>query len=130
MAKKKKLICARCGAEVDSYSYGDYCSVCADEVWDRGFEVTTQWAEEVTHNSAEMKLDRDLNENPEEFKKNIRFIHVDFEIMDWYCTKCKTTRLTAEQQKTMNTDEVVESLIQPCPGCGTQGYLGHYFKHS
>ena len=130
MAKKKKLICAKCGDEVDSYSYGDYCSTCADEVWDRGFEVTTQWAEETTHNSAELELDTDLHKNPKKFKENIRFIHVDFELQDWYCTKCDITRLSMEEQKTMKTEEVVEALILPCPGCKAEGYLGHYFTHS
>jgi len=130
MVKKKKLICAKCGDEVDSYSYGDYCNSCADEVWDRGFEVTTQWAEETTHNSAELQLHTDLHENPEKFKKNIRSIQFDFETQDWYCTKCETTRLTIDQQKSMKTNEVVEALLQPCPGCQVEGYLGHYFKHS
>ena len=115
---------------MDSYSYGDYCSACAEEVWDRGFEVTTQWAEEVTHDSAEMKLDTDLHKDPEKFKETVRFIFNDFELMDWYCTKCKTIRLTAGQQKEMTADEVVEVLVQPCPGCKAEGYLGHYFKPS
>ena len=51
-------------------------------------------------------------------------------LQDWYCTKCDTTRLTIEQQKAMNTEQVIETLMQPCPGCKAEGYLGHYFKHS
>ena len=46
MGKKKVKKCAKCGVVVKSYSYGSFCSSCADEVWDAGFESTTQHAEE------------------------------------------------------------------------------------
>ena len=52
MAKKKEVKrCQKCRTAVNSYTYGSYCDKCADEVWDAGFESTTQHAEEIAQNT-------------------------------------------------------------------------------
>ena len=130
MNKEKKLTCDNCGIAVDKYSYGSYCETCAGEVWDRGFEVTSEWAEQSAHTDSKLSLDCDYQENPEEFEKEIRYIQDSFETEQWYCNKCKQVRLTIDQQASMKTEQVVSELKKPCPKCGVQGYLDHNFRPS
>ena len=88
--KKKGLKkCGGCGKLVASYSYGDYCDACGHEVWDRGFESTTDHAEEIGRGQEiEKLLDKGFQKwenkrkklaRSKEFTKDIvtRLIHLE-----------------------------------------------------
>jgi Zn finger protein HypA/HybF involved in hydrogenase expression len=124
MAKNKEKKCARCGKVVQSYSYGDYCHSCAADVWDAGFESTTQHAEEIYEQ--QMKDMDEINEHLNKAKisvKNIKNL-IEYESGTLGCSKCGKLRLRLVRfPEPENDDELRNTLTTPCPKCGTIGYL-------
>jgi len=92
----KDKTCYKCGRIVKSYSYGDYCTTCADEVWDSGFESTSKHAEEIYEeeikdceeiNSLSYKDDIDYNVIKELLKYRIGRLR---------CAKCDYVRINTK----------------------------------
>ena len=59
----KKKLCYKCGKSVDSYSYGDYCYSCANDVWDSGFESSSQHADEIYEKEGKNKEELNIKLN-------------------------------------------------------------------
>jgi len=133
MAKKKSSNissnvnkkCANCGKLVKSYSYGYYCSSCAEEIWDRGFDSTTQHAEEL--------YEQDLKENKEINKKidkgnisyNIVRNLIGYKSGTFRCSKCNNLRLEwIHFPNSPIKDEKLRLLLKtPCRKCKVVGFL-------
>ena len=126
--EKKPKVCSQCGRETDTLYGESYCHECYAEIWDRGFEVTTEWGDQVGHSDLNSDLDDDLNVDPQAYRKIIDEILRNFEFANWECLKCETIRLVEADQGSMTNTQISEVLMQPCPACGATGYLHHYFK--
>jgi Zn finger protein HypA/HybF involved in hydrogenase expression len=126
ISKKPKKIkkCGKCGDVVKSYSYGDYCSVCAADVWDNGFESTTDHADqlekdEILWKSRISKKLQATDLNYDEVRGLITYTSGDF-----LCLKCKKLRLTWNHYGKPKIDAELQKLIaSPCPNCKTMGFL-------
>ena len=122
MAKKR---CAKCGTTVDHYSYGDFCDRCADEVWDAGFESTTQHAEEIAKHQEEdlEEINRMANKARVAYKKLSD--SVEWKQGTWRCGKCKYVRMKSDQFIELKKDKakLVEAFKTPCPKCKVKGFL-------
>ena len=122
MAKKKSKKCAKCGRVVQSYSYGSYCSSCADEVWDAGFESTTQHAEEIY--GSQLEEIREINEmlshipvSYEKLRKEIKYTNGTFR-----CKNCRKLRLNwIHFGDDENEAKLKEMLNTACPKCKDSG---------
>ena len=122
MAKKKVKKCYRCGVVVESYSYGDYCSKCAADVWDAGFESTTQHAEEIYE--AELKEKEEINEllsHPpvsfEKIRKQIKYTNGTFR-----CKNCRKLRLNWVHFGDDENEAKLEKMLNTaCPKCKDSG---------
>ena len=112
---KKPLKCAKCGEEVDSYSYGDYCSTCANEVWDSGFQSTSEHAYEVGFHDLVNKLDKECDKKA---RHAIGEIMGEWDIPDWRCPSCDAIRLGPDDIKEMSHEEKMDKICAPCPECG------------
>ena len=124
MAKNSKKKCARCGKVVQSYSYGDYCDSCAADVWDEGFESTTQHAEEIYEQ--QMRDREEINEHLNEANINVGDIKalIEYTSGTFRCSKCGKLRLRwVHFPEPENDDELRNALKTPCPKCKTKGYL-------
>ncbi len=115
---KKKLKCDKCGKEVDSYSYGDYCSTCADEVWDSGFQSTSEHAYEIGWNDEIKNLKGDWTSKLE---KAAHTIWRDYDPVKWKCSKCKKVRLSKKEAGTLTWGEI-KAKLKKC-SCGVTGHL-------
>ena len=118
MGKKKEKKCAKCGAVVKSYSYGSYCSSCAADVWDAGFESTSQHAEEQYE--AALKKNQEINEmlntlpiNYDLLRKLTKYTSGRFR-----CKECGTLRLKwihfGDDEKEAKLRKM---LATACPKC-------------
>jgi len=124
MAKSEEKRCAKCGKIVQSYSYVQYCESCAEEVWDAGFESTTQHAEEIYE--AQMRQREKINEILNKSNINVRNIKnlIEFRSGTFRCSKCGTVRLKwVHFPKPESDSELRYALKTPCPKCQTKGYL-------
>lgn len=124
LTKKKEKKCSRCGDIVKSFSYGDYCSVCANEVWDRGFESTTQHAEEQYDQKMEKieKINYYLNKAEINFSSILNMINAMNGVFQ--CIKCNKQRFTwTWYSDVRNEKRLKEILTDPCPKCKTIGFL-------
>ena len=122
--KKKDKKCSECGDTVKSYSYESYCKVCADEVWDRGFESTSDHAEEQYDQQMEKsnKINSNLNKADINFSSVLGLI----DVMNgaFLCQKCGKQRFTwTWYSENRNEKRLREILKDPCPKCETIGYL-------
>jgi len=121
--KKKK--CAYCGKIVESYSYEQYCSSCAEEVWDRGFSSTTQHAEEIYEQDL-----KDIEEINKKINKTKISYNVVRDLIEWKsgtfrCSKCNKLRLKwIHFPSSPIKDEELRLLLKtPCPKCNVVGFL-------
>lgn len=127
MGKKKSISkkCEKCGVVVDSYSYGSFCSSCAAEVWDTGFESTTQHAEEIYE--AQMEEEEEINKSLD--KANISYTAVrklvKYRSGNFRCGKCGKLRIKWAHFNPPKEDEekLREILTSPCPKCNKTGFL-------
>ena len=129
MAKNSKKKCARCGKFVQSFSYGDYCDSCAADVWDEGFESTTQHAEEIYEQ--EMRNIEEINEHLNEANINVEEIKslLKYTSGTLRCSKCGKLRLKwVHFPEPENDDELRNALEAPCPKCKLRGYLIFGYK--
>ncbi|MHA1492203.1 MAG: hypothetical protein ACTSRI_21450 [Promethearchaeota archaeon] len=117
--------CAYCGKIVKSYSYGQFCSSCAEEVWDRGFDSTTQHAEEI--------YEQDLKDE-EEINKKITKTKISYNVLrnliEWKsgtfrCSKCNKLRLKwIHFPSSSIKDEALRLMLKtPCSKCNVVGFL-------
>ena len=119
----KEKTCNKCGKKVNSYTYGFYCSSCADDVWDAGFESTTQHAEEIYE--AEIKDREEINEMLN--KKDIDFEAIE-ELMIYNtgrlrCAKCNYVRINTKYLDTIKEKgKFIENLKKRCSKCGLEGF--------
>jgi len=122
MAKKKVKKCAKCGKVVKSYSYGSFGSCCADEVWDAGFESTTQHAEEIYEHQLEeiREINEILSHTPVSYQKlreEIEYTNGTF--------RCKNCRKICLKWIAFGDDEneakLKEMLNTECPKCKDSG---------
>ena len=117
--------CAKCGVIVKSYSYGEFCSSCAEDVWDKGFNSTTQHAEELYEQDL---LDR------EEINKTINKAKISYNVVrnliehksgTFRCSKCYKSRLKwVHFPNSPIKDEKLRLMLKaPCPKCSVVGFL-------
>ena len=125
MAKKKHVKkCDKCGAIVESYSYGFYCESCAAEVWDAGFESTSQHANEIYEEMIKKK---------EEINKMLNKAHINYEVISrlveyrsgiFRCAVCGKFRFRwAHFGEKRNEEKLIEVLTTSCPKCNATGNL-------
>ncbi len=117
--------CAKCGILVESYSYMDFCDSCAEEVWDKGFDSTTQHAEEL--------YEQDLIDR-QEINKKINKTKISYIVVrnliehksgTFRCSKCNKLRLKwIHFPKSPIKDEKLRLLLKTsCPKCNMVGFL-------
>ena len=123
-------VCKKCGKETDKLYSDEYCHDCYSEIWDRGFEVTSEWAENIAHSDAISDINDDIETNSGDLSADIRYVLTNFERSDWYCTECLAERLSIEEQLTWSIESIANHLKSQCPKCGTIDNLGHHFKPS
>ena len=109
----KKLKCAKCGIEVESYSYGDYCSNCAEEVWDSGFESTSEHAYEIGFHDLVQKL----NDGGRRAEKAVGEILGEWGPLTWKCSECGKTIIAKEESLQISLEEKLKLLTTRCE-CG------------
>ena len=125
MAKKKHVKkCDKCGDIVESYSYGSYCESCAAEVWDAGFESTSQHAKEIHEAMIKKK---------EEINKNLNKAHINYEVISrlveyrsgiFRCAVCGKFRFRwTHFGEKRNEEKLIEVLTTSCPKCNATGNL-------
>lgn len=125
--KTKK--CEQCGIETEKlYGEGAYCKKCYSEIWDNGFEVTSEWAYDISHRELNESIDENLDNSPAEFIETLTELLNNFNEADWVCTQCDEIRLTKEEQLNNDYEQCIEILLKPCPNCGVKGYLHQYFS--
>ena len=118
MGKKKIKKCAKCDVVVESYSYGSFCSSCADDVWDAGFESTTQHAEEQYEAALEelREINEMLSHLPVSFdllRKQIKYRSGRFR-----CKECGKSLLNwIHFGDDENEAKLRKMLTTPCPKC-------------
>ena len=125
-----QLVCRNCGKVSDILYADEYCDDCYSKNWDRGFEVTSEWAENIAHSDAISDINDDIETNSGHLSTDIRYVLTNFERSDWYCTACHAERLSVEEQITWSIESIANHLKSQCPDCGTIGNLGHHFKPS
>ena len=133
MAKKKSSKnssnvnkkCANCGKLVKSYSYGYYCSSCAEEIWDRGFDSTTQHAEELYEQDLKEKKEINKKINKGNISYNIVRNSIGYKSGTFRCSKCNKLRLEwIHFPNSPIKDEKLRLLLKtPCPKCKVVGFL-------
>ncbi len=121
--KNKK--CAKCGKRVKSYSYGDFCDSCAEEVWDKGFDSTTQHAEELYEQDL---IDRaEINKKINKTKISYSVVRdlIEHKSGTFRCSKCNKLRLEwIHFPNSPIKDEKLRLLLKTsCPKCKVVGYL-------
>ena len=121
--KNKK--CAYCGKIVKSYSYEQFCSSCAEEVWDRGFESTTQHAEEIYEQDLKDKEEINKKINKTKISYNIVRNMIEYKSGTFRCSKCNKLRLKwIHFPSSPIQDNKFRLLLKtPCPKCNVVGYL-------
>ena len=121
--KNKK--CAYCGKIVEAYSYEQYCSSCAEEVWDRGFSSTTQHVEEIYEE--ELKDIKEINKkiNKTKISYNVLRNLIEYKSGTFRCSKCNKLRLKwIHFPSSPVKDEELRLLLKaPCPKCNVAGFL-------
>ena len=118
--KKKK--CAKCGKLVKSYSYGDFCDSCAEEVWDKGFDSTTQHAEELYEQDLKDKQEINKEINKTKISYNVVRDLIEHKLGTFRCSKYNKLRL--EWIHSPIKDEKIRLLLKtPCPKCNVVGFL-------
>lgn len=121
MAKKSEKKCAKCGKLVKTYSYLSYCDSCAEEVWDRGFDSTTQHAEEQYEQALKIqaKIKEYLGHAPITFEGLHKLVSV--QNGHFRCKKCGCSRLNWEWFEE-DSEEMLKKMVEtPCPKCGDSG---------
>ncbi len=113
MGKKLKK-CSGCGTMVESYSYGDYCYSCAADVWDGGFQSTSEHAYEVGWHDHVEGLDEPCSKKG---RKAILEIIRDFDPVDWKCQGCGEVRVKKDEVGGTPFEELIKRICAPCE-CG------------
>ena len=118
MGKKKVKKCAKCGVVVEDYSYGSFCSSCADEVWDAGFESTTQHAEEIYEADLKERQEiEDLLNHPPVTYDSLRKL-IKYKSGTFRCKKCGKLRLKwIHFGDDENEAKLRKMLTTACPKC-------------
>lgn len=122
--KKSEKKCDKCGVIVKSYSYGFYCQSCAAEVWDAGFESTTQHAEEIHEQMVKEieEINNMLNKaniSYEEIRKLVKYRSGVFRCA--VCGKFQLRWVHSGEKK--NEEKLKKVLMTPCPKCNSIGNL-------
>ena len=120
---RKNKVCDRCGRETDSFSYGGYCEICADEIWDSGFESTTQHAEEIYEQQLRWKeeVNRELNKEKINYKQVAELLQ--FRSGTLKCSKCGYVRIDSKSFYSFkNINELIETLKNPCKKCNANDF--------
>ena len=124
--KNKK--CAKCGILVKSYSYGDFCDSCAEEVWDKGFDSTTQHAEELYEQ--DLKDIEEINKKINKTKISYNVVRnlIEYKSGTFRCSKCNVLRMEWNHfPNSPNKDKKLRLLLKTqCPKCNVVGFL--YFS--
>ncbi len=122
IAKKR---CAKCGRVVDEYVYESYCDECAAEVWDAGFESTTQHADEIAQYEEDelQEIERMANKARVAYVKLADFVRERHGT--WRCGRCNHVRIRSDQFRRLGGDKakLVEAFKKPCPKCKVEGFL-------
>ena len=112
MAHQEEFTCKQCGSNKKLGSYQGYCKKCYSEIWDSGFQSTSEHAYQIGHGELNRKIAGQLDDS---FGQTINQIKSDFETERWECTKCGCARPD-------------DALLEPCPNCGSSGFLKHFVK--
>jgi hypothetical protein len=111
MDKKK---CSNCGKMVEKYTYGSACDDCAAEVWDRGFESTSENAYEIGFGQ---RVDKIKFPCDQESRQAIKEILLTWDDLEWACEKCKTVHIKADAG--MDAATIIETVCKGC-SCGSR----------
>jgi hypothetical protein len=124
-SRNKNKKCAKCGIIVKSYSYGDFCDTCAEEVWDKGFDSTTQHAEEIYEQN--LKDEEEINKKINKTKISYNVVRdlIEYKSGTFRCSKCNKLRLEwIPFPNSPIKDEKLRLLLKTsCPKCKVVGYL-------
>jgi len=121
--KNKK--CAKCGKSVKSYTYGNFCDLCAEEVWDNGFDSTTQHAEELYEQDLKDIAEINKNINKTKISYNVVRDLIEHKSGTFRCSKCNKIRLEwIHFPNSPIKDKELRLLLKtPCPKCNVVGFL-------
>lgn len=114
MAEERK-VCEGCGKEVDAFAYGHYCKDCAQEVWDSGFEGTSEHAYDIGFHG----LVDCLSEGGEEARTAAEEIISQWGDLTWACGGCGRIVLAVEVAEKLNRAEKVATVTTACSCGGT-----------
>jgi len=115
---KKTYKCDKCDDKMDDNGYQGYCSSCYGDIWDAGFESTSQHAHEVTYYQLVDCLDQPCTKKTKEAMEEIM---VEWGPLQWSCGKCKTSLLSLGKSSKTTIAKKVEILCEPCKKCGAPG---------
>ena len=116
----KEYKCEKCGDVMKDKGYSGYCHECYSEIWDSGFESTSEHAYEIGFYQL---VDRLKGPCTEKAKKAIGEIMGEWGPLQWNCRKCKSILITKKDAGKMSTQSIVELLCKPCPQCCTEGSI-------
>ncbi len=124
-SRNKNKKCAECGKSVKSYTYGNFCDLCAEEVWDRGFSSTTQHAEEIYEQG--LKDIEEINKKINKTKISYNVVRnlIEYKSGTFRCSKCNNLRFEWIHFPNLPIkDEKLRLLLKtPCPKCNVVGFL-------
>ena len=117
--------CKKCGKRTSVLYADEYCDDCYGDIWDKGFSVSSEWADHLEHMELTTKLDEAHEGNPEAFESTVIRIMNDFKLGDWSCARCGAVRLRRKDQVDADARDCLRELLKPCPDCGAKGHLDH-----
>jgi hypothetical protein len=116
--KKKaneKEVCKKCG-KVEKDLNSGLCDKCHGQQWDKGFETTSEWGEDVTFGHHKLELRKEGVD-----KKVLSGVAHLYKKGRWSCRRCGAERLS-EMEKKLTNKKRYEVLSRPCK-CGAVGFL-------
>ena len=105
---------------MDDSGYNGYCNECYGEIWDAGFESTSEHAYEVGFHDLVDKLDQECNKK---MKCALGEIIAEWGPLEWKCGKCEKAIITKAESSKLKMAEKIEKLCGACQHCGIKGHV-------
>ena len=106
--------CQQCGKVVKEYAYGKYCDECAKDVWDAGFESTSEHGYEIGFKDL---VDKITVKRDQECMSTIGLLLRDFHPLEWKCEKCGKILVSKEESVKLGAEKTRERVAKGC-SCG------------